>query len=110
MNSAFSDQEMTRDADLVDWQAFSLAYYERILRAMRLLRVPEGEIDELAHSFLLKAAEKKYLDSFRVVPGARDPGGSAGAGPDVPVPVASEPRVRCLPEEDHAVARARPGR
>ena len=45
------------EADLVDWQSFSLAYYETLRRVLRLLRVPEAEVDELTHSFLVKAAE-----------------------------------------------------
>ncbi len=60
------DQDMTRDGDLANWQAFCLAYYEPILRALKILRVPAGEVDELAHSFLLKAAEKRFLDAFKV--------------------------------------------
>ena len=33
--------------------------------ALRLLRVPEGEVEDLAQSFLLKVAEKKFLQSYR---------------------------------------------
>jgi hypothetical protein len=65
MDPFVPDDEMTRDGDLVDWRAFSLAYYEPILRALRLLRVPEGELEDLAHAFLLKAAERDFLATFR---------------------------------------------
>ncbi len=65
MDPFVPDDEMTRDGDLADWQAFSLAYYEPIIRAFRLLRVPEGELEDLAHSFLLKTAERDFLASFR---------------------------------------------
>ena len=59
------DAEATRAADLADWQTFSQTYYEPILRAFRLLRVPEGEVEELTHSFLIKTAEKKFLETFQ---------------------------------------------
>jgi hypothetical protein len=65
MDPFVPDDELTRDGDLADWRAFSLAYYEPILRALRLLRVPEGELEDLAHSFLLKAAERDFLATFR---------------------------------------------
>src|SRR5215217_4313096 len=65
MSTPIHDEAPTRDTDLADWQAFSLAYYEPIRRALRLLRVPDDEADELAHSFLLKAAEKDFLGAFR---------------------------------------------
>ncbi len=58
------DDATTRVADLDNWQAFSQTYYEPILRAFRLLKVPEGEVEELTHSFLLKTAEKNFLDTF----------------------------------------------
>lgn len=48
MDPFVPDDEITRDGDLADWQAFSLAYYEPILRVLRLLRVPEGELEDLA--------------------------------------------------------------
>src|SRR6516164_7670431 len=65
MNLLVPDQDITRDGDLANWQAFSAAYYEPILRALRILRVPENDIEELAHSFLLKTAEKRFLDVFK---------------------------------------------
>ena len=65
MNPFVSDDERTREGDLADWQAFSLAYYEPIRRALRLLRAPEGELEDLAHSFLIKAAERDFLATFR---------------------------------------------
>jgi hypothetical protein len=65
MDPFVPDDVMTRDGDLADWRAFSLAYYEPILRALRLLRVPDGEREDLAHAFLLKAAERDFLATFR---------------------------------------------
>ncbi len=65
MDAFVSDDKMTQEGDLASWQAFCLAYYDPILRALRLLRVPEGEVDDLAHSFLLKVAEKDFLGTFR---------------------------------------------
>ena len=65
MDPFVPDEVLTRDGDLEDWRAFSLVYYEPILRALRLLRVPEGELEDLAHSFLLKAAERDFLATFR---------------------------------------------
>src|SRR5262249_3506306 len=65
MDPFVPDDDRTRDDDLADWRAFALAYYEPILRVLHLLRVPEGELDDLAHSFLLKAAERGFLASFR---------------------------------------------
>ena len=59
------DDEPTRDVHLADWRPFALAYYEPIVRALRLLRVPEGDLEDLAHSFLLKAAERDLLATFR---------------------------------------------
>ena len=64
MDAIGPDGETTRAADLANWQTFSLTYYEPILRAFRLLRVPESEVEELTHSFLVKTAEKNFLDSF----------------------------------------------
>jgi hypothetical protein len=58
------ESDSTRDADLADWKSFCAAYYDHIARAVRLLRVPEEEADELAHSFLLKTAEKNFLKAF----------------------------------------------
>src|SRR5437773_1497425 len=37
MDPFLPDDELTRDGDLADWRAFTLAYYEPILRALRLL-------------------------------------------------------------------------
>lgn len=65
MDPFMPDDHSTRDDDLADWRAFSLAYYEPILRALRLLRAPEGELEDLAHSFLVKAAERDFLGTFR---------------------------------------------
>ena len=65
MDAPIPDQAMTSDSDLANWQAFSLAYYEPIRRALQLLRVPGAEVDELANAFILKAAEKNFLDAFR---------------------------------------------
>ena len=65
MDSFVADDRMTNDGDLADWQAFCLAYNDPILRALRLLRVPEGEVEDLAQSFLLKVAEKNFLQSYR---------------------------------------------
>ena len=65
MDPFVPDDNITRDADVANWQAFCLAYYEPILRALRLLRVPEGDVEDLAHSFLLKTAERNFLESFR---------------------------------------------
>jgi hypothetical protein len=64
-NPLVPNADLTHEGDLIDWQAFCLAYYEPILRALKLLRVPDGEVDELAHSFLLKTAEKNFLDAYR---------------------------------------------
>jgi hypothetical protein len=64
MDPFVPDDEMTREGDLADWQAFSLAYYGPILRALQLLRVPEGELEDLAHSFLLKVGERDFLTTF----------------------------------------------
>ncbi len=61
----FVSDDTTREGDLKDWQAFCVAYYNPIIRALKLLRVPEGEMDDLAQSFILKAAQKNFLDSFR---------------------------------------------
>jgi DNA-directed RNA polymerase specialized sigma24 family protein len=60
-----SDEDLTRDGDLADWQAFCIAYYEPILRALRLLRVPEADVEDQAHAFLLKAADRDFLKAFR---------------------------------------------
>jgi DNA-directed RNA polymerase specialized sigma24 family protein len=65
MDPFVPDDETTREGNLADWRAFSLAYYEPIRRALRLLRVPEGELEDLAHSFLLKATERDFLATFR---------------------------------------------
>jgi len=65
MGAFVNDDETTQEGDLANWQAFCLAYYNPILRALKLLRVPEGEVDDLAHSFLLKVVEKNYLESYR---------------------------------------------
>src|ERR1700733_10845514 len=65
MSAFVDDDEKTRDGDLASWQAFCLAYYNPILRALRLLHVAEGEIHDLAHSFLLKVAEKNFLATYR---------------------------------------------
>jgi DNA-directed RNA polymerase specialized sigma24 family protein len=64
MHPLVPDSEKTNAADLRDWEAFCLAYYEPIRRALRLLRVPEGEVDELANTFIVKVADKKFLDVF----------------------------------------------
>jgi hypothetical protein len=61
----FVSDDTTREGDLADWQAFCAAYYNPILRALKLMRVPEGEMDDLAQSFVLKAVEKNFLDSYR---------------------------------------------
>ena len=55
----------TRVDDLASWNAFCSAYYDPIQRALALLRVPISERDDLAHSFLLKAAENNFLNAFR---------------------------------------------
>jgi DNA-directed RNA polymerase specialized sigma24 family protein len=65
MAAFVDDGDTTREGDLANWQNFCLAYYNPILRALKLLRVPEGEVDDLAHSFLLKVVEKNYLESYR---------------------------------------------
>jgi DNA-directed RNA polymerase specialized sigma24 family protein len=65
MDASNQDQPATRDADLADWRTFSLAYYELIQRTLRLLRVPDAKVVELAHAFLIKAAEKDFLDTYR---------------------------------------------
>jgi DNA-directed RNA polymerase specialized sigma24 family protein len=57
--------DSTHEANLANWSTFCAAYYESILRTLRLLRVPEDEISELAHSFLIKAAEKNYVETYR---------------------------------------------
>ncbi|MFO0953231.1 MAG: hypothetical protein U0835_19160 [Isosphaeraceae bacterium] len=64
MNPMLPDEAGTRAGDLESWPAFSLAYYEPILRALKILRVPQDDVDELAHSFLIKTAEKNFLDTF----------------------------------------------
>jgi hypothetical protein len=58
---------ITRDADLTDWQTFCQAYYQPILRAICLMRIPEDTASDLAQSFLVKAIEKDFLDHFRQV-------------------------------------------
>jgi DNA-directed RNA polymerase specialized sigma24 family protein len=65
MDPFVSEDNVTREGDLANWQAFCLAYYDPIVRAVRLLRVPEGEVEDLAHSFLLKVAERNFLETFR---------------------------------------------
>jgi hypothetical protein len=60
-----SDEDQTCEGDLAGWREFSLAYYEPIQRALRLLRVPEGEVHELANAFLLQAAERDFLEKYR---------------------------------------------
>lgn len=65
MTTTHPDESATRAENLTTWHAFSLAYYEPIRRALRLLRVPEGDIDELANAFLIKAHEKNFLDAYR---------------------------------------------
>jgi DNA-directed RNA polymerase specialized sigma24 family protein len=64
MQSLWIDGKLTREADLSDWQTFSLAYYDSILRAFRFLRVSEADTDDLAHSFLIKTAEGNFLEAF----------------------------------------------
>jgi hypothetical protein len=59
------DDETTREADVANWHAFCVAYYEPIRRILRLLHVPEAEVGERAHAFLIKAEEKRFLDTFR---------------------------------------------
>ncbi len=70
-----SDDDLTREGDLADWHTFCLAYYEPILRVLRLLRVPEEDIADQAHAFLLRAAERDFLKAFRT---HRDREGQAG--------------------------------
>ena len=65
MDPLIPGDDTTHEAKLANWHAFCIAYYDSILRTLRLLRVPEGEVSELAHSFLLKAAEKNFLETFR---------------------------------------------
>ncbi len=65
MDSFVSDDRLTRDADLASWNAFCLAYYEPIRRAFKLMRVSENEVDDLAHSFVVKAAERNFLETYR---------------------------------------------
>jgi DNA-directed RNA polymerase specialized sigma24 family protein len=65
MTELAPDEVLTRDADLASWHAFSLAYYEAIRRVLRLLRISESEIDDLANAFVLKAAETHFLDKYR---------------------------------------------
>ena len=70
-----SEEDLTRDGDLADWQAFCIAYYEPIQRALRLLRVPESDVEDQAHAFLLKAADRDFLKVFRA---HKDREGQAG--------------------------------
>ncbi len=65
MGDFVSERDATRDADLANWHAFCAAYYDPILRALRLLRVPEGDVEDLAHAFLVKVVEKNFLDTYR---------------------------------------------
>ena len=60
-----SEEELTREGDLADWETFCIAYYEPILRVLRLLRVPESDVLDQAHAFLQKAADRDFLKSFR---------------------------------------------
>lgn len=64
MDALVPDSEPTHDAHLNDWRAFCRAYYGPIVRALRLLRLTEDEAEELAHSFLVKASEKAFLENF----------------------------------------------
>jgi DNA-directed RNA polymerase specialized sigma24 family protein len=64
MDSLLSDDTKTHEGHLADWSSFCVAYQETIVRVLRLLGVPEGEVDDLAQSFLLKAAEKNFLQSY----------------------------------------------
>ena len=70
-----SEADLTREGDLADWQVFCAVYYEPIRRALRLLRVPEEDVTEQAHAFLLKAADRDFLKAFRA---HRDREGQAG--------------------------------
>lgn len=65
MSTFILRDEPTREFDLVNWQSFTLAYYQPVLRALKLLRVPERDVEDLAHSFLLKASETDFLETFR---------------------------------------------
>jgi DNA-directed RNA polymerase specialized sigma24 family protein len=58
--------EETQDVHLANWHAFVLAYLEPIRQALRILRVPEQDVDDLAHGFLLKK-EKNFLSKFHEV-------------------------------------------
>ena len=65
MGAFVNEDDATVDGDLANWQAFCVAYYDPILRALRLLRVPEGEVEDLAHAFLVKVSEKNFLETYR---------------------------------------------
>ena len=70
-----ADSSPTRPDDLSDWQAFCTAYYDPIVGVFRFLRGAEGDADDLAHSFLLKAADGRFLASFRNFQGREVAGG-----------------------------------
>jgi DNA-directed RNA polymerase specialized sigma24 family protein len=72
MNALGPDSDFTRDSDLLDWQAFCLAYYEPIRRAFRMIGGGKANADELTHSFLLKAAEKDFLVAFHAFRGREE--------------------------------------
>jgi hypothetical protein len=60
-----SEEDLTREEDLADWQTFCFAYYEPICRVLRLRRVPEEEVDDQSHAFLLKVADCDFLRIYR---------------------------------------------
>ncbi len=109
MNSFVPDNERTRDGDLADWQAFSLAYYEPIIRALRLLRVSEGDIEDLAHSIPAQDGRARFPGDVPGVSAEAGRGRPAGPLPHLPLPLDPEPRPGRPPRERHRREGSRPG-
>jgi DNA-directed RNA polymerase specialized sigma24 family protein len=65
MDEPPQDLDRTNEADLADVNAFCLAYLPTIRRAVRLLGVPEGDVDDVAQDFVVKALSKGFLESYR---------------------------------------------
>jgi hypothetical protein len=64
MHPLVPDSVKTRATDLADWKSFCDAYDEPIRSALRLMRVPESDLDDLAQEFLIKVQVKSFLDTY----------------------------------------------
>lgn len=64
MSSDLLDGSETQTCNLVNWRAFSLAYYDQIIQVMRVLGVPNAQIEDLAHGFLVKASDRDFLGRY----------------------------------------------